>query len=166
MRNDENELGGSDRPKSADSQIRENRQRIYEISSKLDDIGELLVTVKGIIQALRWKDLIVISFLLSLVLGYFGYQWLIAPDNRPVLSDILGRSKLVGVVDNCPVLKFPINGQDRYFAFLNYRSNPGESFFVASVDDSYDTSEIRLACVKLQKDRAILLEQEPKKEGL
>lgn len=154
---DENELGESqrDRRHATESQIRQT-------NSKIDDISELVETVLNNVKVLTFRNLVVIivlfSFLFTLFISYAGFNWLLKPDNKSALVNLLGRSRLVGFVDNCGVVKVPYSGEVVHAVFISYENKSGDSRYIVSLVPEYDTAIIRNKCANLYDDRQDLLD--------
>lgn len=139
-----------ERPPS-DSYIRYNN-----ISSRIDDLTELLTAVLTGIQSLKLRHLIVIGFIFMLFLTYLAFNWVILPDNRSVLLNIAGRSRLVGFVDNCGVIKIPFNDSTTHVVFIHYLHD-NNSRYIAQTIQNYDTNKIRPICASLYLDQKRIL---------
>ena len=150
---DENELGETqrDRRHATESQIRQT-------NSKIDDITDLVETVINNVKVLTFRNLIVIIVLFALFTGYIGFTWLLKPDNKSALVNLIGRSRLVGFVDNCGVVKLPYSGEVVHAVFITYEDKSGDSRYIVSLIPEYDTVIIRSKCSKLYKDRQNLLD--------
>lgn len=145
--NEDNELGNQGVSPS-NSFIRQT-----QMNSRIDDLTELLEAVLRGIQSLKFRHLIIITFLLSLFLGYIGFNWLLASENRSVLINLAGRSKIVGVVSNCPVVKVPFQGETVHVVFINYSNDTDDNRYLASIIGKYDTAKIKPICLSLNKDK-------------
>lgn len=154
---DENELGENqrDRRHATESQIRQT-------NSKIDDISDLVETVLNNVKVLTFRNLVVIivlfSFLFALFIGYVGFNWLLKPDNKSALVNLLGRSRLVGFVDNCGVIKTPYSGEVVHAVFISYENKSGDSRYIVSLVPEYDTANIRKKCSNLYEDRQDLID--------
>lgn len=141
-----------DKKDLSDSQL-----KIVELSNKIDDVRELFDTIlKGIIS-LKWYHLFYIGFFFSLGLGWVFFNWVLSPDNRSVLLNIAGRSRIVGFVDNCGVIKVPYNGEVVHAVFLTYQTQEHESRYIVTLVPNYDTKNIKAKCKGLYKDRQDLI---------
>jgi hypothetical protein len=137
------------------------------MKERADALAALLETTSKAVKSLSLRNILVIALLVSIALPVYFGMWILQVENRPILLDFIGYSRVVGVTQNCPIIKMMFQGKETYAVFLPYNADKDTgTFYMASTIEKLDTKIADKSCGILNLDRQILRDFYVKKDSM
>lgn len=124
---------------------------------KIDALGELIETTTKTVKSLSLRNLLVIFLLIVIIFPVYLGLWFLRAENRPFLLGVVGNTRVVRIVDNCPIVKANYQGTELYTVILPYNYiEDTEAFYMVGTLKSNDTKQALKVCSIINENRDAL----------
>lgn len=127
------------------------------MKEKLDALSELLEATTQTVKSLSLRNLLVIFLLILIAFPVYLGLWFLRAENRPFLLGVVGNTRVVRLVDNCPVIKTNYQGNELHTVILPYNYiEDTEAFYMVGTLKANDTKQALKVCGILNENRDAL----------
>ena len=137
------------------------------MGDKVKILTELVNTLTLNLRKLTLRNLLVLALLIAIIIPTYIAVWFLQEANRPFLLEVIGNTKILAMVDNCPVIKTSFQGKDAFTVILPYNTDElvGTYYLIGTID-KLDTKLAAKSCGTLNGDRGILRDYYLKKDSV